>query len=314
MRALRFAAAVGLLGLASTFTGPPAAHAAEVTAEHAPRSPIKHLVTLMQENHTFDNYFGTYPGADGIPPEACMIKPRDPKRAASRRSISASSRSPISRIPATSSRRSSVGRHGRLRPRPPAAGRRRRPGDGLLRRPRPALLLEYRRPVRAIRQVLLVVQQRQPGEPHVLGHGDVRELRRRGIPLEGFGNLPTIFDRLEEAGVSWKFYVQNYDPSITFRTARRPENSDRGVQTIWNPLLAYPRYVDDPKMRSRVVDLSEYYNDLEKGAAGRLLHRAVGLSEHPPGRVYAGERFVRNLINALASSGAWSESAFMWTC
>ena len=87
-----------------------------------------------------------------------------------------------------------------------------------------------------------------------------------GIPLEGFGNLPTIFDRLEEAGVSWKF-VQNYDPSITFRTARRPENSDRGVQTIWNPLLAYPRYVDDPKMRSRVVDLSEYYNDLVR--AGR---------------------------------------------
>ena len=26
----------------------------------------------MQENHTFDNYFGTYPGADGLPPNVCM--------------------------------------------------------------------------------------------------------------------------------------------------------------------------------------------------------------------------------------------------
>ena len=26
----------------------------------------------MQENHSFDNYFGTYPGADGIPAGTCM--------------------------------------------------------------------------------------------------------------------------------------------------------------------------------------------------------------------------------------------------
>jgi phospholipase C len=29
--------------------------------------PIKHLVYIIQENHSFDNYFGTYPGANGIP-------------------------------------------------------------------------------------------------------------------------------------------------------------------------------------------------------------------------------------------------------
>ena len=28
--------------------------------------PIKHLVFIIQENHTFDNYFGTYPGANGL--------------------------------------------------------------------------------------------------------------------------------------------------------------------------------------------------------------------------------------------------------
>ena len=28
--------------------------------------PIKHVVIIMEENHTFDNYFGTYPGANGI--------------------------------------------------------------------------------------------------------------------------------------------------------------------------------------------------------------------------------------------------------
>ncbi len=28
---------------------------------------IKHIVIIMQENRAFDNYFGTYPGANGIP-------------------------------------------------------------------------------------------------------------------------------------------------------------------------------------------------------------------------------------------------------
>ncbi len=28
---------------------------------------IKHVIVIMQENRSFDSYFGTYPGADGIP-------------------------------------------------------------------------------------------------------------------------------------------------------------------------------------------------------------------------------------------------------
>lgn len=41
---------------------------------------IKHVIIIMQENRSFDNYFGTYPGADGIPmkngvPRVCMPDP-----------------------------------------------------------------------------------------------------------------------------------------------------------------------------------------------------------------------------------------------
>jgi len=28
---------------------------------------LEHLIFIMQENRSFDSYFGTYPGADGIP-------------------------------------------------------------------------------------------------------------------------------------------------------------------------------------------------------------------------------------------------------
>ena len=29
-------------------------------------NPIEHVVIIVKENHTFDNYFGTFPGAAGV--------------------------------------------------------------------------------------------------------------------------------------------------------------------------------------------------------------------------------------------------------
>ena len=46
--------------------------AAAPPAQAATKTPIKHIVVLMQSGHSFDNYFGTYPGADGIPSGACL--------------------------------------------------------------------------------------------------------------------------------------------------------------------------------------------------------------------------------------------------
>ena len=36
---------------------------------------IRHVVIIMQENRSFDSYFGTFPGADGIPPGVCVQDP-----------------------------------------------------------------------------------------------------------------------------------------------------------------------------------------------------------------------------------------------
>src|ERR1035437_6985607 len=42
---------------------------------------IKHVIIIMQENRSFDSYFGTFPGADGIPmkngaPAVCVPDPK----------------------------------------------------------------------------------------------------------------------------------------------------------------------------------------------------------------------------------------------
>jgi len=31
-----------------------------------PHNPIDHVIIIVKENHTFDNYFGTFPGVNGV--------------------------------------------------------------------------------------------------------------------------------------------------------------------------------------------------------------------------------------------------------
>ncbi len=38
-------------------------------------NPIQHVVVIVQENHTFDNYFGTFPGANGIASDPPTVHP-----------------------------------------------------------------------------------------------------------------------------------------------------------------------------------------------------------------------------------------------
>src|ERR1039458_6380863 len=36
---------------------------------------IQHFVFIMQENRSYDHYFGTYPGGEGLPPGVCVPNP-----------------------------------------------------------------------------------------------------------------------------------------------------------------------------------------------------------------------------------------------
>ncbi|MFL5845489.1 MAG: phospholipase C [Solirubrobacteraceae bacterium] len=82
-------AIIALVGLAAAGVSahgggrtPPAAAAAPVRRARGIRR-IRHVIVVMQENRSFDHYFGTYPGADGIPmrdghPAVCLPDLRRP--------------------------------------------------------------------------------------------------------------------------------------------------------------------------------------------------------------------------------------------
>ncbi len=54
-------------------------HRSHAKRKAAAASPVEHVVIIMKENHTFDNYFGTFPGANGVKmPRSPNPPPTDP--------------------------------------------------------------------------------------------------------------------------------------------------------------------------------------------------------------------------------------------
>jgi len=316
VRALRLLAAVAMLGVVVAVAVPPAARAGQRSAGHAPRTPIHHFITLMQANHSFDNYFGSYPGADGIPAGVCMpIRPGDPKAGCVKpfrlgnRSVTDLSHT----LPVFTRQRNG----GRM--------------DGFVSVYRgqgttsshpmgyyDGSDIPYYWNV-ADRYVLFDRFFTSASAGSVWNHmywvtGTPGNPVDDSVPPEGFGSVPTIFDRLEQAGVSWKFYVQNYDPTIDFRTVRQADKGEHGQQIVRVPLLSYARYIDNPQLRRHIAPIDEYFSDVAHDTLPAVSYIVPsGASEHPPGRPQAGERFVRSLLNALVSSRLWSDAAFIWT-
>jgi len=305
-------AALALAALAAA--GP--AQAAVSPADTQTKTPIKHVIYLMQENHSYDNYFGTYEGvhgdANGTPAGVCQLHNlKNPRQGCVKPyRIGNSAIQDLNHSNRVALRQLNKGKMNGF------VDALRREGEG-----NPSTMgyydgkdIPYYWNI-ADNFVLFDRFFTSSLGGSVSNHmfwvtGTPGNPKDEVIPETGFKQT-TIFDRLQEKGISWKFYVQNYDPQITFRNRGI---GDRGSQIVWVPLLNYPRFIDDPELRSHIVDMSEYYKDLENGTLPAVSYLApAGSSEHPPGSIQAGERFVRTLVNGLMRSDAWSSSALMWT-
>ncbi|MCZ0978899.1 hypothetical protein O1L60_05820 [Streptomyces diastatochromogenes] len=121
------------------------------------------------------------------------------------------------------------------------------------------------------------------------------------------GDRPTIFDRLQRAGVSWKFYVENYRPAENYRTPG-------ATQPVRAPLLGLARFVDDPALASHIVDLDQYYRDLDAGTLPSVAYVASsGSSERSARAIPPGQKLIRSLATQLALSPYWDSSALLWS-
>jgi phospholipase C len=116
--------------------------------------------------------------------------------------------------------------------------------------------------------------------------------------------VPTIFDALQKAAVSWKIYATDIDPNT---------NEYATALTMFQP------YIPPAKLPPNVVSATQFVTDAQNGTlpAVALLEGGYnsGLDEHPSNgtNVQAGAGYVAGLINGLMASVSWRDSAFILT-
>ena len=128
----------------------------------------------------------------------------------------------------------------------------------------------------------------------------------------------TIFQELQDAGISWKIYVNPQGSSCTgppydaacLLTLSYVQNFQWG-QTI---PTQYPQ---------NIAPISQYFTDLADGTLPQVAQiepaSDAGLDEHPsnsdsaPSNTQLGANYVSTLINGLMTSSYWSDSVFILT-
>jgi phospholipase C len=130
---------------------------------------------------------------------------------------------------------------------------------------------------------------------------------------------PTIFEKLQAAGITWKIYV---NPTGT-GCSGPPYDAACLIQHTYLPNFVFATAILS-KYPQNIATMDDYYNDVANGTLPQVAQiepaSDAGLDEHgtdtdsaPPTNIQAGARYVSKLMNALMASPSWNDSVFILT-
>jgi phospholipase C len=253
------------------------------------RGRIEHVLFLMQENHSFDNYFGSYPGADG-PAGGLSVEGVSPFHLPSTvtrnmpHSLSAARRAVhggmMDMFVSAEGSQDTMGYYdGRDIPNYWAYA------DGFT-------LADH-----------FYASAMGPSLPnHIFAvsaqaAGATSNMARP--PAGGFA-VETLPDRLESAAIAWKCYVGDKDP-LAF--------------TALNPLPGFWSFIRNPRLMSRLARNTEIFRDLREGNLPSVawIFPNGEESEHPLTDARIGMWYVTTIVNALMKSAYWWNTVLVVT-
>lgn len=261
---------------------PPPGHA----ARPAGPASVSHVVVVLQENHTFDNYFGTYPGADGLAGStACLLTVAGGSQCV--KPFHASTRTPADM---NHNRASAVADYdgGKM--------------DGFVYSEGSSATMGYfdrsdipRYWAAADAYVLCdryftsAMSESAPNHLFLVA-GTCGNILNDAVPTSI--SFPPVFAQLDQKGISWKVY---------------------GF-TKWFERFAYVQA--NPSAKTRFASAGSFAKDLAAGSLPSVswVIGAPGGSEHPPADIQAGQNSVADdVVNAVGASPYWNSAAIFVT-
>jgi len=309
---------------------------------------IRHVIVIMQENRSFDSYFGTYPGADGIPmkngaPTVCNPAPRTatcvkPYHDRNDRNgggphFGADARADIA--DGTMSGfivRAASGRRGCLDATNPACSNSATPDVMGYHDARdiPNYWAYARGFVLQDHMFSPTISWSLPSHLYMVSGWSAR-CGRQGDPMScrsatndpafppGFLGTTRVPDYawtdltylLDKRRVSWGYYVFAPRTLCTRFIFSCPRSIRRSTTpAIWNP-LPYFDTVRQDKQGGNIQDVANFYTAARQGRlpAVSWVIPSGAVSEHPPALVSVGQSYVTGVVNAVMRSPEWDSTA-----
>ena len=313
------------------------------------RSKIQHVVVIMQENRSFDSYFGTYPGADGLPRQngqfsACIPDPATGRCVAPfHDSADKNGGGPHGQVDATADinggkmdgfiASAEKGRRRCADPNNPACTNgnvdvmgyhdaREIPNywtyaqDFVLQ----DHMFEPNASWSLPEHLFMVSEWSAKCSTANDPMSCMNALQSPGNPPDfgGGKNAPDyawtdLTYLLHKNNVSWRYYVEGgAEPDCQDASSVSCRAVAQGPKTpgIWNPLPYFDTVKQDGQLTD-ITDVSNFYAAAKNGTLPQVswITPSGEHSEHPPALVSAGQAWVTGLVNAVMQGPDWSSTA-----
>ncbi len=308
---------------------------------------IRHVVVIMQENRSFDSYFGTFPGADGIPPNVCVPDPRggcvrpyhDPRdRNFGGPHALVNARRDIDKGAMNGFVRSALRSMTRCRDRNDPYCARHGEGKDVMSYHDSREIPNYWAYARhfvlqdhmfepsrswSLSAHLFTVSEwaatcsvrgdpmscvDTPNPPAQMW--DLRSPIGHKLPSYAWTDLTYL---LHKHGVSWRYYVfKGRQPDCANDAAMTCKRVRQRAKTpsIWNPLPYFTTVRQDRQLRN-ITSLKHFFKAARTGTLPAVSWIVPNdrVSEHPPARVSRGQAYVTRLVNAIMRGPDWRSTA-----
>jgi len=329
-----------------------AAPMAPATKEAGGIHKIRHVIIIMQENRSFDEYFGTYPGADGLPTKdghfaVCVPNPQtgkcdppyhdtnDANGGGPHAARNAAADMDGGRMDGFIAQAES-GRKGCLNMVDPACTNSNivdvmgyhdwREIPNYWNYAREFVLQDHMFEPNASWSLPAHLFEVSAWSAYCTQHNAPEscenELQWPGMPVDPMPGQPIyawtdITYLLHKAGVSWGYYVvagsePDCEDDAQVNCAPVPQNSQ--TPGIWNPLPYFDTVRNDGQLAS-IQPIEVFLRQARSGTLPAVAWIAPSgeVSEHPPAPISAGQAFVTSLIDAVMEGPDWNDCAIFLT-
>jgi len=289
---------------------------------------IQHFVFIMQENRSFDSYFGTYPGADGIPAGISFLDPYDGSQVTpyhDTSDINLGGPHGWDNAWADIDNGKMDGFLAQAYKGISANGTTFTPSNAPGHNPKDVMgWHDYHEIPNYWDYAELYVLQDYMFESvasySLPAHLYMLAAQSGGYvgykqPMPSTYNFSEITELLTSGKIDWKYYVTSGtlpdtdDAHVVGSQAQQEQNPDK--YTLWNPLPAFPKVQNNPAQRSRLQGTSQFYKDASDGNLPQVswVIPSGSVSEHPPAGVREGMAYVTGLVNAVMQGPDWNSTA-----